>query len=294
MRVISPSRGPRSMRTMRTLLRILVLLAVASPAQAMWHLWIMNELYSNADGSVQYLEMTAIAGQQQYLTGHSLVARSGGESRTFSFPADLPGETTGARMLIATPGFAALGIVTPDYIVPSGFFFRGGGSIDFAGVDLWSHAALPDGRALHREGGPSAGSPQNFTGHVGSLAGAGGTSFQGLWWRAPPGSESGWGLFIAHEGDVIFAAWFTYDIDGRQMWLVASDARRTSGNTFIGRLQRTTGPAFGAVPWDPAGVARTDVGVVTLSFADADNATFSYTVNGLTQAKPITRLRLGG
>lgn len=281
---------------MRALLRILVLLAVASPVQAMWHLWIMNELYSNADGSVQYLEMTAIAGQQQYLTGHPLVSRSGGTARTFFFPADLPGETTGARMLIATEGFAALGVVTPDYVVPNGFFPRAGGSLDFAGVDLWEFGALPgDGRALDRDGSRPAPTPLNFAGRSGTMPASGtAPSYQGLWWRSPAGSESGWGLSIAHEGDVIFAAWFTYDSDGRQMWLVASDARRTSGNTFTGRLQRTTGPAFGAAPWDPAGVTRTDVGVVTLSFADTDNASFGYTVNGLSQVKPITRLRPGG
>src|SRR5687767_12389263 len=109
---------------MRALLRLAAaaLALLSASAHGMYHLWVMNEVYSNADGSVQYLEMTALAGQQQYLTGHSLVARSGGTSRTFSFPADLPGETTGARMLIATQGFAALGIVTPDYIVPNGFF----------------------------------------------------------------------------------------------------------------------------------------------------------------------------
>ena len=32
---------------------------VAIPASAAFHLWTMNELYSNADGSVQFLEVTA-------------------------------------------------------------------------------------------------------------------------------------------------------------------------------------------------------------------------------------------
>ncbi len=46
-------------------------------------------------------------------------------TRSFS-PDDLPGNNTGNRsFLIATPGFAALGLVTPDYTMPAGFLFIG-------------------------------------------------------------------------------------------------------------------------------------------------------------------------
>lgn len=34
------------------------------------------------------------------------------------------------------------------------------------------------------------------------------SNYQGLWWAAPGGSESGCGINFAHEGDVIFATWF--------------------------------------------------------------------------------------
>ena len=36
-----------------------------------------------------------------------------------------------------------------------------------------------------------------------------GTNFGGLWWNSPAGSESGWGINFAHQGDQIFASWFT-------------------------------------------------------------------------------------
>ena len=49
--------------------------------------------------------------------------------------------------------------------------------------------------------------------------GAGGpavpANYQGLMWKAPAGSEAGWGLNLAHQGDSMFATWFTYDADGR-------------------------------------------------------------------------------
>ena len=56
--------------------------------------------------------------------------------------------------------------------------------------------------------------------------------------------------------------------------LVAT-APRTGANSFGGDVYRTTGPAFGAVPFDPAAVVKTRVGSLTLTFADGNNATFA-------------------
>ena len=58
---------------------------------------------------------------------------------------------------------------------------------------------------------------------------------------------------------------------------------------FSGQLFRTTGPAFNAVPFNPANVMPTAVGTATFTFADGNNATFAYTVNGVSQSKAITR-----
>ena len=40
-----------------------------------------------------------------------------------------------------------------------------------------------------------------------------GTNYGGLWYNAPAESEAGWGINFAHQGDVIFATWFTYDAE---------------------------------------------------------------------------------
>ena len=114
-------------------------------------------------------------------------------------------------------------------------------------------------------------------------------NFQDLWWRSPAGSESGWGVNVTHQGDIVFATWFTYGADGRGVWFVMSEGRRMTGNTFTGALYRTRGPAFDAQPWNPSQVSVTPVGTASLTFADADNGTFQYTVEGITQAKSITR-----
>ncbi len=111
---------------------------------------------------------------------------------------------------------------------------------------------------------------------------------QGLWWRAPQGSENGWGVNLTQQGDILFATWFTYDAQGNGMWLVMSHGARTGTDTYSGTLYQTTGPAFN-VAFDPARVVSTPVGTATFTFTDADNATFAYTVNGASGSKAITR-----
>ena len=123
-----------------------------------------------------------------------------------------------------------------------------------------------------------------------SLAPAPAANYQGLWWAAPAGSESGWGINFAHQGDIIFATWFTYDVDGNAWWL-SMIASKTAPNVFAGELLQTRGPAFSAVPFDPAAVTRTSVGHATLTFTDANTAQFAYTVNGVSQTKTIIRER---
>jgi len=112
-------------------------------------------------------------------------------------------------------------------------------------------------------------------------------NFGGLWWAAPPGSEAGWSLNVAHQGDVIVAAWNTYDLNGNAWWL-SMPAFKVAPNTYSGTLYETRGAALNA-PFDPSLVANTAVGTGTLTFSDSGSGTFSYTVNGVTQTKPITK-----
>ncbi|MEQ1515610.1 MAG: NHL repeat-containing protein [Usitatibacteraceae bacterium] len=114
------------------------------------------------------------------------------------------------------------------------------------------------------------------------------TNYQDLWWTAPRGSESGWGVNFTHQGDTVFATWFTYDNDGSPLWLSAT-LPKTGAGAYTGTLYRTTGPAFSAVPFLSANVARTAVGSLSLTFASGNDATFAYSLNGVTQSKLITR-----
>ena len=132
----------------------------------------------------------------------------------------------------------------------------------------------------------------NFAGQSASVNAPGNANYTGLWWASPAGSESGWGINFAHQGDTIFASWFTYDLTGKGLWLVMT-AQKGAPNVYSGLLYTTTGPAFNAVPFDPVQVMSTQVGTGTITFTDASNASFNYTAKGITQTKAITRQVFG-
>jgi hypothetical protein len=107
-----------------------------------------------------------------------------------------------------------------------------------------------------------------------------------LWWNA---AESGWGLNLNHQNDIIFATWFTYGANNAAQWFVMSDLRRQPDGSFTGIVYQTTGVPFNQINGASATRAVNNVGTATLRFSSASAGTFSYTVNGVTQSKNITR-----
>ena len=104
------------------------------------------------------------------------------------------------------------------------------------------------------------------------------TNFQDLWWAAPAGSESGWGVNLTQQGSTIFATWFTYDANSNPLWLSVT-APQTAPKTYSGTLYLTNGPALGSTPFDPTKVGRTAVGNATFTFSDGNNGTFAFNVD---------------
>jgi hypothetical protein len=121
---------------------------------------------------------------------------------------------------------------------------------------------------------------------------AGPPNYEGLWWTSPAGSESGWGINFAHQGNTIFATWFTYDLTGNAWWL-SMTAQQTATGTYAGTLFQNTGPPYNSATFNPALVTSTSVGSGTLTFTDLNDGTFAYTVTSTsgttTQTKNITR-----
>src|SRR5258708_33319316 len=92
-----------------------------------FHLFYIDEAFSSADGSVQFIELTGYADGQEFWGGRHLTVTQGSTVHDFLVPNDLPSsQTNGHTVLLATAGFAALTGVTPDYTIPANFLFTPG------------------------------------------------------------------------------------------------------------------------------------------------------------------------
>jgi len=155
---------------------VLLLALTTHPARAAAPSFQIDQVFSNADGSVQYVILRETAGLngQNGFKGLTLTATAGARTSTFTFPTDLPSATTARRdVLIATAGYVALAATQPefaaappDYVLPNLFLPTIAGTVVFAGADTFSYDALPgDGiAALYRTGESKDNSVQDFGG----------------------------------------------------------------------------------------------------------------------------------
>jgi serralysin len=101
-----------------------VLVLPITPAWCAFHLWKVQEVFTNANGSVQFIELVNGAATTEHdISGHFVRSTADGTPTTLTFPGDLPNppSTANRHVLLATPGFAALAGVTPDYEIPTSF-----------------------------------------------------------------------------------------------------------------------------------------------------------------------------
>lgn len=164
------------MNAMFRRLVVAVLACSATIAGATFHTFRIDQMYSNADGSVQFVVLRESSGNDGEHQWNGRVLRATdlqGGQQVLIFPGNLPStETANRQVLVATPGFAALGIVTPDYTIPAGFLPMAGGSLNFAGVHQVGFVSLPtDGSgALSASGAVVPNVATNFAGTSGSVS----------------------------------------------------------------------------------------------------------------------------
>jgi hypothetical protein len=113
------------------------------------------------------------------------------------------------------------------------------------------------------------------------------TNYSDLWWNA---NESGWGLnIVQHTCNLVFAAWYVYASNGTPLWYTFTNGTWTSPTSYSGQVFATTGPPASSATFNGASVKVRQAGLATLTFSDSSNGIFSYTVDGVTGQKAITR-----
>lgn len=147
-----------------------------------FHLYDIREVFTNASGTVQYIELSVgnSSGEHRW-AGQTITVSNGTTTHSFTFPQDLASSiTNNTRVLIATQGFVNETGLQADFIVPSGFLFTTGTvTVNFAsGTSVIQYSSIPtDGvHSLNGTGTSSnpnaptvfsnsaAGTPQNFSG----------------------------------------------------------------------------------------------------------------------------------
>lgn len=143
---------------------------VPTNAYAVFHFWEINEIYSNSDGTFQFIELFTSFDGQQFVGGHDIDATSDGNTNTFTFGNNSQTPTSGHNLLLATSAIAATpGFPTPDYTIQSNFFEPTANSttINFIGADsVTINGGIPiDGiNSVDDSGTELTASPTNYDG----------------------------------------------------------------------------------------------------------------------------------
>jgi hypothetical protein len=154
-------------------LGLVLLVASSPPARAQAPSFSIDQIYSNADGSVQFVVLRETQGQdgQGAFAGLTLRSTGAGAPKTYTFPRNLPATATAsARVLVGSIGFQALGLVATDFTIPDRFIPAESGTLLFAGATSTSFGPLPTNgvSAISSDGSLRPNLATNFAGRSAS------------------------------------------------------------------------------------------------------------------------------
>jgi hypothetical protein len=114
-----------------------------------------------------------------------------------------------------------------------------------------------------------------------------------MWWAGQ--QENGWGMSLSQgNGGAVFGTWYYYLPDGSATWATVI-GQWTTPTQFTGDVYTTTGTPYSTPKYDPAQFkVNPSIGKVSIDFSTAKTAAMTYTVNGVSGAKSISRLEFGG
>ena len=268
--------------------------------------WTVDQVYSNANGSIQYIVLLKGGGQE--CRDLSVFSIHDGETSGVIWPNFQSGPDSFDHLLIATTGFGILGIVQPNAWVHDGFLGTGAGVIRVCDTE-YHYAALPtDGvRALNASGSVVTNIATNLARVSRSVtaeqAASAGLRFHdgltGSWYdRATNGQgfefEIVWDWPNWDQGWLVMGSWFTYDggvargPEG-QRWYTLFGRARTDGLAIPLDIYRNVGGNFNAGPV----TAGEKIGTATLKFTACEEGKLDYTFSDGSNRSgsiPITRL----
>jgi len=346
---------------------LLFCFSLANLAQGSHHGWVISEVFSNSDGTLQFVEMRSTRSGEN-VGGFRLVSNG----INYTFPNNVANDSPGSNLLLSTADFEGAYGISPDFVIADGFLSVDSGSVDYAfGVSVLNWTMLPtDGvTAL----GGAAATPRNNAGQTrvltpldttapvisdvptspleilsnedvsvsdtqivdfleaiscsdesdsspmlvmdtpASFATGSTTTISitctddagnvaddhvevtitalmenpktGLWWNP---DESGWGVTLTQQGDIIFVTMFTYESSGIPIWYVASNCAVTE-ESCSGELYKVVGGASITNDWDAPNLDVSAVGDITFAFSDNDNANMTFTIDAVEGSKDIIR-----
>ena len=138
-----------------------------------FHFWDINEIFSNSDGTNQFIELTTSSEGQEFLSGHTITADSDGDLKTYTWIIDSPSPTADTNILLATTSMAAAsGFPTPDFIIPDNFFVPTAETITFnfgeSSDIVILNGGIPIGgiTSVTASGAEQTATPTNFAGET--------------------------------------------------------------------------------------------------------------------------------
>jgi hypothetical protein len=127
---------------------------------------------------------------------------------------------------------------------------------------------------------------------LGAMAPASATNFStdnsDLWWNP---AENGWGMQMVQRADIIFVTLYVYSTSSTPVWYAAV-LTATGATQWNGDLMRTSGPWYGAKPFNPMAVSVAKVGAMTYIPTSLRDGVLTYSIDGISVTTHIERMTL--
>jgi hypothetical protein len=175
---VKPARLLRNMLPLAS--ACLAILFSPESASAAFHIWSVTEVYSSADGTVQFIELSTAAGSQQFVAGQSISSVSSSGTHTFTFPSSLPSDSANKTCIIGTSNLVSIpGGLVPDFFIANNFIgpaIAGGNATvtyNASGSSIaYTNLPIDGDLSLTRSGGSvilATNSPKNFKNQSNSI-----------------------------------------------------------------------------------------------------------------------------